>query len=177
MIAEMESARFVLRSLSEQDASERYLGWLSDASTARFITTAAATRALSELKAYVRERCDQPDILFLGIFERVSGLHIGNIKYEPIDLRDRYAVMGILIGEEAWRGKGVAAEVITTSAAWLHEQHGIFEIVLGVELDNAAAIAAYESCGFKIEATDRITIAPGKSVAMLLRLPAPSTAS
>ena len=88
MIAEMESARFVLRSLSEQDAGESYLGWLSDASTARFITTAAVTKSLSDLKLYVREQCDQADI-FLGIFERVSGHHIGNIKYEPIDFHNQ----------------------------------------------------------------------------------------
>ena len=174
MIAEMESARFVLRSLSEQDASERYLGWLSDASISRFINSAAETKALSELKKYVSERCARPDVLFLGIFERASGLHIGNIKYEPIDFYNRYAVMGILIGEVAWWGKGVAAEVITKSAAWLHDRNGICEIVLGVWLDNSAAIAAYENCGFKIEPTDRVFIEPGKSVSMVLRLPAAS---
>ena len=47
MISGMESGGFVLRSLSEQDASERYVDWLSVASTLRFIYPAAATNALS----------------------------------------------------------------------------------------------------------------------------------
>ncbi len=175
MIAEINSARFVLRSLCEHDASERYLGWLSDAATARFIISAGTAKDLSELKAYLRERCERPDILFLGIFERGSGLHIGNIKYEPIDVHNRYAVMGILIGEAAWRGKGVAGEVIATSAEWMRDSLGICEIVLGVEVDNLAAIAAYENCGFKIQASNRIKIAPGKTVAMVLGLPSSST--
>jgi len=42
--------------------------------------------------------------LFLGIYTLESQEHIGNIKYEPIDLKCGIAIMGILIGEDKWKG-------------------------------------------------------------------------
>ena len=80
---------------------------------------------------------------------RDSGEHIGNIKYEPIDIEEHQATMGILIGEENWRGRGVATEVINKSAIWLQENLTINKILLGVDVGNIGAIRAYEKSGFK----------------------------
>jgi [ribosomal protein S5]-alanine N-acetyltransferase len=107
----------------------------------------------------------------LGIFVRTDGTHIGNIKFEPIDEREGYAVMGILIGDASWRGKGVTTEVLEPSTAWLAEHRGIREVVLGVERDHSAAIHAYEKAGFRIEATHRITVDPSSQISMVRRLP------
>lgn len=81
-------------------------------------------------------------MLFLGIFERATQRHIGNIKFEPVDRQAGYAVFGILIGDADFRGKGVVAEVIAASSVWLKWQ-GLREIVLGVDMDNEPAIRAY----------------------------------
>jgi len=86
--------------------------------------------------------------LFLGIFNKVDGLHIGNIKYEPVNTQQQYAIMGILIGDSAWRGMGVASEVIVASSDWLHKNKNINHIVLGVNKTNAAAIRVYQKIGF-----------------------------
>ena len=53
--------------------------------------------------------------LFLGVFEKVTNKHIGNIKYDPIDSESKVAVMRILIGDPEWRGRGVAEEVLSAS--------------------------------------------------------------
>jgi [ribosomal protein S5]-alanine N-acetyltransferase len=142
------SRRFLLRELTENDVTERYLSWLSDAAAKRFIVAAANTKSLSDLKRYVQKRIGREDILFLGIFEKATGLHIGNIKYEPVNTNSGYAVMGILIGDPDSRGRGVAAEVLRTSALWLREHRRIKRILLGVNQNNATAIKAYEKVGF-----------------------------
>ena len=54
-----------------------------------------------------------------------SSILIGNIKYEPVNSEIGYAVMGILIGEADLRGKGVAAEVLSESVAWLYRHRNI----------------------------------------------------
>ena len=105
--------RFVLRPLRLDDVSDHYVSWLSDHATSQYINAAAAKPNLVHLRQYVLERSDLEDMMFLGIFDKITELHIGNIKYEPVNSELGYTIMGILIGEPDWRGKGVAAEVIT----------------------------------------------------------------
>ena len=116
--------RFILKPLTISDVTDRYTRWLNDTSTNQFIS-AKLTQA--DLEKYVSERLNRENILFLGIFNKIDGLHIGNIKYEPIDSQKGYAVMGILIGEAFWRGKSVASEVILASAFWLNENKNIYQ--------------------------------------------------
>jgi ribosomal-protein-alanine N-acetyltransferase len=152
----IETKRFVLRPLTIADATERYWRWLQDEAALKYIAAAATTRDLAELRGYIAERIGRDDVLFLGIFDRESGLHIGNIKYEPLDSVRGYAVMGILLGEPTYRGKGVTPEVLEATGWWLAEHRGIREIVLGVHRDNSAAIRAYQRVGFAIAETPHI---------------------
>lgn len=168
---EIRTERFRLRELQVEDATERYLGWLRDGSTSRHIVAAADTADLDRLRSYVRERAGRADVLFLGIFEAVTGLHIGNIKYEPVDSELGYAIMGILIGDTAYHGKGVAGEVLAASARWLQANRGIGEIVLGVSPDNTAAIRAYEKAGFVVAPSPHIAKPAGGAVTMRWTLP------
>lgn len=155
----IETARFRLRPLTVDDASERYLGWFLKSGAER-IKASASTRELDDLREYISAREGRPDILFLGIFEAVTGDHIGNIKYEPVDSERGYAVMGIFIGEIDWRGTGVAGEVLSATASWLAANRAIRQILLGVEKDNIAAIRAYEKLGFQIASTPLLQPAP-----------------
>jgi ribosomal-protein-alanine N-acetyltransferase len=161
--------RFLLKSLIPDDVGERYLSWLTDQTVSQYISAATLKPSIDSLKQYVQERCEREDVLFLGIFEKNSGIHIGNIKYEPVDSKNRFAVMGILIGEASWHGKKVAAEVIVASSKWLNSTRDIDEIILGVARGHEAAIRAYLAAGFKVEETNRIEIDTNTSLTMVLR--------
>ena len=161
---QIKSERFFLRPLTVGDVSSRYVGWLNDPSTSQFIVGKNTT--FSDLERYVSEKCDRTDVIFLGIFELTSGEHLGNIKYELINSHPGYAEMGILIGEADWRGKGVAAEVIASSAAWLRANRNIKTIGLGVDFDNLAGRAAYAKAGFVYSKTET----PSGSSRMVLNL-------
>ena len=143
----IHTKRFVLRELSEDDASERYLSWFRDETTQAYV--AATSEDVDGLRQYIRQRAGREDVLFLGIFDRTSGLHVGNVKYEPVNRDEHYAIMGILIGDPAFRGIGVASEVLASSGKWLRDNRGIRHIGLGVHRDNQAAIRAYERVGFR----------------------------
>ena len=162
--------RFILRPLTLDHATPRYCGWLDDKTTSEYIEAAKSDHSMESLRAYIKLREQRDDVLFLGIFTRAGQEHVGNIKYEPVDAAHGFAVMGMLIGEREWRGKGVAMEVIRYSGAWLHQKKAIKEIVLGVALDNVAAISAYEKAGFRREQTNRIVIDPSLSISMVLHL-------
>lgn len=165
----IETERFTLRPLTQADVSERYLGWFEDREARRNIDYAAKRAGLAELREYVRAREGREDVLFLGIFDRAGGGHIGNIKFEPVDAKRSCAVMGILIGEAEWRGRGVAAEVLDATAAWLGGR-GIKSMLLGVARGNAAAIRAYEKAGFSVETTPLLSVDPEKAVTMVRKL-------
>lgn len=145
---EIETARFVLRELTVDDVSARYLGWLSDSAAKKWIVTAETTRGLADLREYVRQRVGREDVLFLGIFSKVGSLHIGNIKYEPVLRDEGRAELGVLIGDPAFRGKHVFSEVLAASAAWLKLHRQIRRIYLGVERENLPAVNAYRNAGF-----------------------------
>jgi ribosomal-protein-alanine N-acetyltransferase len=144
----METSRTLIRPLSVDDVSERYLSWLNDADTKRWILAAAVTKQLSELKFYVAEKIRREDVLFLGIFDKHSGAHIGNIKFDPIVPQLHAAVMGVLIGEPTYRGTGLFEEVFLPTASWLQRHRKIENIYLGVDESNEMAIRAYEKSGF-----------------------------
>ncbi len=157
--------RFILKPLTLSDVTDRYAGWLNDPSTSQFISVKLAR---ANLEKYVGERLNREDILFLGIFNKIDGLHIGNIKYEPIDSQKGFAVMGILIGEAFWRGKSVASEVILASAFWLNENKKINQIVLGVSNLNFAAIRAYQKIGFIEKSFENFPNIYNKNITMIL---------
>ncbi len=160
--------RFTLRELSEDDASERYLEWFRDADAQRYVS--ATTEDLDGLRRYVREKSDRADVLFLGIFDKESGLHVGNVKFEPVDSENGYAIMGILVGDASYRGLGVAPEVMAATGRWLKMNRGIRDIELGVLRRNHGAIRAYEKVGFRVCPARWIVSSAPDSVAMVWRI-------
>lgn len=147
----IETERFFLRPLTIDDATQRYLSWLRDDQSNRFIVTASSNYGISSLKNYIEIRENRNDVLFFGIFLKETSLHIGNIKFEPIDRTHKTATMGILIGDSDWRGRGAAIEVLNACAQWLYEKYSITSILLGVDRENTPAIRAYFKSGFRID--------------------------
>lgn len=159
-----ETERFILRRLGVSDASERYLSWFEDESAQKYIVASKDMKKLESLKDYIKERENRDDVIFLGIFDKTNGEHIGNVKYEPVSKVENYAIMGILIGEKSWRGKNVAQEVIIASSQKIYNDLGISQIFLGVDLENTPAVNAYLKMGFQW------TIFKGSDHFMLLNL-------
>ncbi len=159
-----------MRQLNQDDVSERYLDWLNDNTAKKFITAASQENSLSDLRRFIAERENRSDVLFLGIFDLTTGLHIGNIKYEPVDSVKRYAVMGILIGDVHYRSKGVAGEVITASSIWLGKKRNVSQILLGVHIDNMAAVKAYQNIGFEVTSSPHLSNKDSEGLIMKLEL-------
>ena len=152
-IVEINTQRFLLRQLITDDISDKYLSWLNREESP-YIDYGKNHSTMEELKVYVSERERKKDVLFLAIFTKKKK-HIGNIKYEPIDLIRKTATMGILIGDKDWRGKGVAIEVIKASAHYLNSICGVTTIFLGVNPNHQVAVSVYKKIGFKFKGHDK----------------------
>ena len=141
------TARFNVRTLQPSDVGDAYMAWFDDFVVRQFIAWRPTLDPLEELRDFVAGHDARADSLLLGIFEH-EGRHVANFKYGPIDLRLRTAVLGVLVGEAAWRGKGLFSEVFSATAGLLHRRFGIERVLLGVDSENAAALSAYERSGF-----------------------------
>ena len=146
---ELVLERFILKPLTEDNVTDKYLKWFEDEDAKRYIDYSKHNNTKDDLRNYIRSKINRRDVLFLGIFNRTDMSHIGNIKYEPIDYNAFSATMGILIGEKEWRGKKVGPEVIKGSALWLKQNHNINRILLGVDRFNIPAVKAYKKIGFE----------------------------
>jgi ribosomal-protein-alanine N-acetyltransferase len=167
---QIETPRFLMRELSERDATQQYLDWFRDLETQTRITSAALMATVEDLRRYIADRNGRDDVAFLGIFDKASGTHVGNVKYEPVNTRDGYAIMGILIGDSSYRGMGVAVEVLSSSGRWLKDHRGIRQIALGVHRSNTRAIRAYEKVGYRIASTPYIQVTSAETVTMVWAL-------
>lgn len=146
----VESNSYQLRQLNFEDNLNDYLYWMQTPSNNQFILSASPDYDLFQLKQFIKTCNNRADVVLLGIFTKVENLHIGNIKFDEINFQIKTATMGILIGNESYRGKGVAREVIIASAAWLQDKFCIETLRLGVSKDNVSALRLYLKLGFKI---------------------------
>lgn len=149
LFPELKSIRFFIRPLNETDVSEKYVRWFSDTAVREFIMAAQATQTIEGLKSYVRENLASAHAFLLGIFTLDGNQHIGNIKFDTINFEKKSSVVGILIGDPAWRGKGVFQEVFRISSHFLLKEWQIKSFWLGSDRKNTSAIQAYVKSGFK----------------------------
>jgi ribosomal-protein-alanine N-acetyltransferase len=146
--ANMSTKRLFLRSLiPKEDDFGSYLSWMRDTKTNSFIESVHAETTLEDLHSFVEfHNCSQNSLL-LGIFLKGGSTHIGNIKLEPI-VRGMEATLGILIGEEEWRGKGVGYEVISRVLEFCFVDLELEIVKLGVSKKNLKAVNLYKRLGF-----------------------------
>lgn len=143
--------RTLIRSLTEEDNFENYLKWVRDKVNNQYIMGVSEKYTALELRNYVRDKNLSQSAMLLGIFDKSTMLHIGNIKYEPIVFHKHFSWMGILLGEVAYRNLGLAGEVILASSQFLKEKYHINKLKLGVSEKNIYAISAYHKIGFNVE--------------------------
>jgi len=136
--------QILLRELTVDDASQAYCDWLNDPVVNKYLETRHATTP--QLREYIQKQIDDPNSLFLGVLDKQSGQHIGNVKLEPIDWQNKKAVFGILIGEKSYWNRGVGTEATRLAVTIAF---GMECVELGVISENAAAIRAYQKVGFR----------------------------
>jgi len=155
-IVKIEGDKIFLKTLSEKDATKEYCSWLNDPEVNKYLETKSAT--IAELKKYIREKNNNPNCLFLGIFFKKNNKHIGNIKLEPMDFKNLKATLGILIGNKNYWGKGIGNEVMKLLIKYAFSKLNLKEINLGVISENKRAISLFKKVGFKINHIEKKSI-------------------
>jgi ribosomal-protein-alanine N-acetyltransferase len=144
------------------DNLENYLSWLRDPISNPFIVSTNKDLKLEDLIAYVNTKNAAKNCVLWGIYLRQDLSHIGNIKFEPIQLDLGLAWVGLLIGQVELRGKGLGSEALSIATSYFSEITGIRNFRLGVDPGNLSAIKVYKNQGFSFDEEE--SLLHGKSI-------------
>ena len=82
-----------------------------------------------------------------------SDMEVGSVYLRDIDYNNKKAELGIFIGEDVARGKGIGTESVKLIVKYAFEELKLHRVFLRVFSNNISGIKAYEHAGFKYEGT------------------------
>ena len=106
---------------------------------------------LDSTRRFVATALADPQVLFLGVRSIELGRHVGNIKLGPIDRHHGLAEIGIMIGERAAWGRGVASQTIERIVDIARAELRLRKLSAGCYLSNHGSARAFQKAGFAVE--------------------------
>jgi [ribosomal protein S5]-alanine N-acetyltransferase len=142
--------------LEPSHVTDQYVTWLNDPATNRYLESRLIVNTVESTRAFVSANLGSSDNVFLGIRYRPAGSaqssgHVGNIKLGPINWHHRTAELGLLIGDRAVWGKGVASTSILLLCEIARTSLRLRKITAGCYASNIGSRRAFEKAGFSIE--------------------------
>ena len=127
---------------------EIFTKWLNDFQVTDGTGRSGLMVTLNGEKAYLEKIHDNENYCFV-IVTLENDEMIGTISLEKINYRNRSAELGIFIGDETYRGKGIGKEAIYLILDYGFNYLNLNSIQLSVLSFNERAITCYKKCGFK----------------------------
>lgn len=130
-----------------RDLIPLYHAWISDLDTTRFLMTKLLTLD-QEIAWYDDLQTNQNRISFT-VYRRPDYQPIGTVGLHAIDLRNRNAELGIMIGESSARGIGLGTETVRLVCDYGFNAMELNSIMLLTFGWNIAGQKAYIKAGFR----------------------------
>jgi diamine N-acetyltransferase len=143
--------RVMLREIEETDL-DLIVKWRNDPEVLRHLFSYLPISSTSQRQWYQRYLADDRQQTFMIVLKD-DGRPVGTISLSGIDHRDQKAELGIMIGENGQRGKGIGEEALKLLVGYAFTQMNLRKIKALAFADNVAAIRLYEKCGFRPEGT------------------------
>jgi diamine N-acetyltransferase len=125
-----------------------YQRWYSAFSTTRTIGK-SRPMTVEEAEAWYERHAMNDREAHFTIYERVTWRPIGTTELTDIDMENRRAEFGIVIGESDSRGKGYGTETARLMLDYAFTARGLVNVMLIVNAYNMAGLRAYEKAGFR----------------------------
>lgn len=145
----LTTERFLVRSLTTADVSDRWSGWSADPDVMAPLNVPVRRMSKDDLARYIA-RFDNDSGYLIGMFARTMSLHVG---FFMIEINKMHATAGfnLVIGDKQYWGKGVVNEVRAALLDEFFEQRGT-EKASGTPLArNFPAVFNYKAQGWRLE--------------------------
>jgi RimJ/RimL family protein N-acetyltransferase len=135
--------------------AEIFMTWVNDFKVTDGVMISANYYTLEKEKEHIENSTKKPDEMNFTIIDSQTDQPIGNCGISNIDKVNRRAELGILIGEETSRGKGVGQETLGLLLDYCFNYLNLHSVCLSVLEDNIGAVKCYEKVGFKKQGRER----------------------
>ncbi len=144
--------KVILSVLEGEDFSGPYLLGINDQNLDSFTDHALFPKTKDSLVAYAAQKRQNGD-LWLGIYNKASRAHIGNIELSRASSVHQTATFAILLWSD--HGQGLAFEASRIILEFGFRKLNLSRVELEVHSENAPAIALYKKLGFVEEGRKR----------------------
>ena len=142
----IETPNLTIRTLTTDDASDRFASWFAQADIRQSLNLPEQNKTKADMAAYVAS-FDQRSHLLLGIFDKANDLLVGLLTVQ-IDWRIGRYLVNTVVGEPAYRSKGVMLEVTPPFREYFFETLGLNVMTATALATNAPIIAYLEKTGW-----------------------------
>lgn len=139
--------RIYLSPRNSQDV-EVFTKWLNDFQVTDYTGRSGNITTLEGEKQYLEQTASEENKYFVIVTLDKDEM-IGTVSLERINYINRHAILGIFIGEEAYRNGGYGTEAINLILDYGFNYLNLNSVQLDVFAFNERAIACYKKCGFK----------------------------
>lgn len=153
-----ETQRLKLRGLSRADIDGPYLGWFNDQEVCRYNSHGRFPATRDKMMAYLDMLQTSEQHLVLAVIDKVSGVHIGNISLQSIDLHNKTAEFAIIMGDRNYWGKGYAYEASRQLLEHGFLKLGLNRIYCGTSENNTGMRKLADKLGMQQEGCRRQAI-------------------
>lgn len=145
---QLESEHYRMRTLTVDDASERWTTWLDHAGTARMLNAEQRVAPIEEIRRHIATY-DGRDRHLIGIFEKESGMLVGFWALH-IDRKLKEFQVNVLVGETDARRKGAREETRDPLYRHFFNVLGMKAARCSVAAHNASTLRVMQKFGWEL---------------------------
>jgi len=150
-IFNIDCGRFIVRTLTPEDASDRWGAWMAEQKNVRLVNAPARAMTREQVATYIGQ-FDQKNHLLLGMFEKQSALLIGFYRVD-IDPVLKRALMFMMIGEQRFRHWRTADEMVVPFHDAMFNKLGLNQMLATALTSNKAMIRYLLKSGWNLDKT------------------------
>ena len=146
----------ILREYRQEDLPE-IRKWVNDSETIKHLSTIFwAPQTMTDTREFLDRmlQSSHNGCNFI-IADKQDERYIGQLDLFRLDWKLRCGELGIVIGAETERGRGVGVEALRLMLGYAFETLGLERVELSVHMENLRARRCYERAGFVLEGVKR----------------------
>lgn len=148
----VEGRTIMLKPITENEINQRYLFWLNDPETNRFLEIRYRKQTIAGIYDYINGLRSSKGCEIFAVFSKKNNTHIGNVAITHFNVNNHgTAIYGAMIGDPRARLLGLGAEAEALIVEFLFSNPEIRKVRAGAYEENIKSWQLLESLGFKRE--------------------------